>query len=140
MNSDQPTINDRYRTMLILWLAIAMSLVLWLIFIHFITATNPASPKLGFLLICLALVPMSSSFLVKQVLLGRAIERQDAMLVQRAYVTAWALCEAAALLGLLAYFLAASPKYYVGFVIGGAGILLHFPQKKDLLAASGQEF
>jgi len=102
MNSDKPTINDRYRTMLILWLAVAMSLVLWLVFIHFITVTNAANPKLGFLLICLALVPMSSSFLVKQVLLGRAIERQDAMLVQRAYVTAWATCAAAALLGLLA--------------------------------------
>jgi len=140
MNSDQRTINDRYRTMLILWFAMAMSLVLWLVLIHFINTTNPVNLKLGFLLVCLGLVPMSSSFLVKQVLLGRAIERQDAMVVQQAYVTAWALCEAAALLGLLAHFVAASPHYYVGFAVGGVGIVLHFPQKKHLLAASGQEF
>jgi hypothetical protein len=140
MNSDQPNINDRYRTMLILWFAMAMSLALWLALIHFKTAANAVNLKLGFLLVCLGFVPMSLSFLVKQMLVGRAIERQEPMLVQQAYVTAWALCEAAALLGLLAHFLAASPHYYLGFVIGGGGIVLHFPQKKHLLAASGQEF
>jgi hypothetical protein len=140
MTNEQPNIEARYRTMLTLWFAMIMSVVMWLVLIHFTVTTNSANPKLGFLLICLGLVPMSSSFLVKQILIAKAIDRQDAMLIQQAYVVAWALCEAAALLGLLAHFLAVSPFYYVAFIIGGAGMLLHFPQKKHLLAASGQEF
>jgi hypothetical protein len=117
-----------------------MSIVLWLVLIHFVPATNPVNQKLGLLLVCLGLVPMSLSFLVKQILIGKAIDAKNLMSVQQAYVTSWALCEASALLGLLAHFLAASPHYYLGFVIAGIGILLHFPQRKHLLQASGQEF
>ena len=140
MESNQPNIDGRYRTMLTLWFAMSMSIVLWLVLIHFAAATNPVNLRLGFLLICLALVPMSSSFLVKQILVGKAIDRQEPMLVQQAYTAAWALCEAAALLGLLAHFLALSPHYYIAFIVAGIGILSHFPQKRHLLAASGQEF
>ena len=139
-DSNQTNIPLRYRTLLTLWFAITMSIVLWLVLIHFVPATNPVNQKLGLLLVCLGLVPISLSFLVKQILLGKAIDAQNLMAVQQAYVTSWALCEAAALLGLLAHFLAASPHYYLGFVIAGIGILLHFPQRKHLLQASGQEF
>jgi len=133
MTSDQPNIDARYRTMLTLWFAMMMSVVMWFIFIHFMATTNsPANPRLGFLLICLGLVPVSASFLAKQILVGKAIEAQDTMKLQQAYVVAWALCEAAGLLGLLAYFLAASPYYYVAFIIAGVGILVHFPQKRHL--------
>ena len=140
MNSAEPTIDARYRTQLTLWFAMAMSQVMWLVLIHFVPATQPVNTRLGLLLVCLGLVPVSLSFLAKQILLGNATEKRNLMMVQQAYVVAWALCEIAALLGLLAHFLAAYPYYYGGFVIAGAGILLHFPQKKFLLAASGQEF
>jgi hypothetical protein len=139
-DSNQTNIALRYRTLLTLWFAITMSIVLWLVLIHFKASTNPVNQKLGLLLTCLGLVPMSVSFLVKQILMGKAIAGQNLMLVQQAYVTSWALCEAAALLGLLAHFLAASPHYYFGFIIAGLGIVLHFPQRKHLLQAAGQEF
>ena len=140
MNSDGPNIDTRYRTLLTLWFAMAMSQVMWLVLIHFVPATHPENPRLGLLLVCVGLVPVSLSFLAKQILLGKATEGRNLMLVQQACVVAWALCEVAALLGLLAHFLAAYHYYYGGFIIAGAGILLHFPQKKYLLAASGQEF
>jgi hypothetical protein len=130
----------RYRTLLTLWFAIAMSLVMWLVLIRLVSTTNAVNQKLGLVLVCLSIVPMSLSFLVKQIMLGKAIARQHTMLVQQAYVVAWALCEAAALSGLLAHFVAVSPHYYVAFIIAGLGMLLHFPQKKHLLSASGQEF
>jgi hypothetical protein len=139
-DSNQTNIAQRYRTLLTLWFAMTMSIVLWLVLIHFVVSTTPVNQRLGLLLVCLGLVPMSASFLVKQVLMGKAIAGQNLMLVQQAYVTSWALCEAAGLLGLLAHFVAASPHYYFGFIIAGIGILLHFPQKKHLLQASGQEF
>ena len=140
VDPNQPSIALRYRTLLTLWFAMAMSLVIWLVLIHFVKATNPVNLEVGLLLICLSLMPMSLSFLVKQIMLGKAIQQQNLMLVQQAYVVAWALCEASALVGLLVHFVAGSPHYYAAFIVGGSGILLHFPQKKHLLAASGREF
>ena len=140
IDSNQTNIALRSRTLWTLWFAMVMSLVMWLVLIRVAAATNPVNQRLGLLLICLGLVPVSLSFLVKSVLVGKAIDRQNPMLVQQAYVAAWALCEGAALLGLLAHFLAASPHYYVAFIIAASGMLLHFPQKKHLLEASGQEF
>lgn len=139
-DSNETNIPLRYRTLLTLWSAIAMSIVLWLVLIHFVASAYPVNQRLGLLLVCLGLVPVSLSFLVKQILIGKAIAGQSLMAVQQAYVTSWALCEAAGLLGLLAHFLAASPHYYLGFIIAGIGIGLHFPQRKHLLQASGQEF
>jgi hypothetical protein len=139
-DSNQTNIELRYRTLLTLWFPMTMSIVLWLVLIRLVASTNPANQRLGLLLVCLGLVPLSLSFLVKQILIGKAINGQNLMLVQQAYVVSWALCEAAALLGLLAHFLAASPHYYLGFIIAGLGILLHRPQRKHLLQASGQEF
>ena len=139
-DSNETSIAFRYRTLLTLWFGITMSMVLLLVLIRFAAVTNPVNQKLGLLLVCLGLVPVSVSFLVKQILIGKAIAAQNLMLVQQAYVVSLALCEPAALLGLLAHFLAASPHYYFGFIIAGIGMLLHFPQRKHLLQASGQEF
>src|SRR6185295_16678971 len=139
-DSNQTNIALRHRTLLTLWFAMTMSIVLWVVLIRIVASTNPVNQRLGLLLVCLGLVPMSLSFLVKQILIGKAIDGQNLMLIQQAYVTSWALCEGAALLGLLAHFLAASPHYYFGFILAGIGILLHFPQRKHLLQASRQEF
>ena len=139
--SNETNIALRYRTLLTLWFAMIMSVVMWVVLIRVLTATtNPVNQKLGLALICLGLLPMSLSFLVKQILAARAINQQSPMLLQQAYVIAWALCEAAGLLGLVAYFVAASPYYWVAFAIAVVGIILHFPQKTQLLQASGQEF
>src|SRR2546425_2642089 len=104
-DSNQTNIALRYRTLLTLWFATTMSIVLWLVLIHFAASTNPVNQRLGLLLVSFGLVPMSLSLFVKQILIRKAIDGQNLMLVQQAYVVSWALCEAAALLGLLAYFL-----------------------------------
>jgi len=140
IGQNRPAIVVRYRTMLTLWFAMTMSLLMWLVLIRVVTVTSTVNQKLGLLLICLSLVPMSLSFLVKQIVLGKAIQQQSPASVQQPYVVAWALSEASALIGLLANFVAASPYFYAAFVVGGLGMLLHIPQKKHLLAASGQEF
>ena len=139
-DSNETNIALRYRTLLTLWFAMMMSVVMWLVVVRaLMVTTSPVNQKLGLVLICLGLVPMSLSFLLKQILAGKAINQQSPMLLQQAYVVAWALCEAAGLLGVLAYFVAASPYYWVGLAIAAAGIVLHFPQKAQLLQASGQE-
>jgi hypothetical protein len=60
--------------------------------------------------------------------------------VQVAYVVAFAFCEASALLGLVDHYLTGSNYYRLGFALGLLGIILHFPRKNYLLAASNMEF
>ena len=63
-----------------------------------------------------------------------ATQRLD--LVQSAYVLSFVLCESSALLGLVDHFTTGSRYSYFAFVIAGIGLLLHFPQKQNLVNAS----
>ena len=140
MQPSDANIDARYRTLVTIWCALVMSLVLYIVYIHFVTATAVSNHRLSLLLICLSLVPMAISLLAKQAMVGKAIERQQVQSVHSAYVVAWALCEMSALLGLMDYFLTGSSRYYFEFAIGGLGMLLHFPRKKHLLDATYKPF
>ncbi|SRR6266571_61068 len=139
-NQKPVTVDERFRTLLILWVGLSLSLVIYLTFIHFVPVVAAPNQKLTFLLNTAGLIPVATSFLTKQVLIGKAIESQRVEQVHTAYILSWALCEVAGLLGLLDNRATGSRYYYIGFAIAGLGMLLHFPQKKHLLAASGQEF
>jgi hypothetical protein len=88
----------------------------------------------------IAIVPVGVSFLLKQRILEQAVAGQRLDLVQTGYILAWALCEMAALLGLMDHFANGYRYYYVGFIFAAAGLLLHFPRKQHLLDASQQQF
>ena len=132
----QPDINGRYRTLLTLWFAICISLVMFLILIHFSPVTTVENRQLTLVLNSLALVPFALSFLLKQRGLAKSVDAQRLDLVQTAYVLAFALCESSALLGLLNHFANGSKYYYLAFIIGGLGLLSHFPQKRHVVNAS----
>ena len=139
-DTGQPDIDARYRTLLILWFAICLSVLIFLVLIHFSPGQTAENRQLTLSLNCLGALPVAFSFLLKQRALAKSVEAQRVDLVHNAYVLAFALCEIPALLGLMDYFLTGSKYYYVGFAIAGLGMLLHFPQKRHLLAASRQEF
>jgi len=140
MNPNQPTIEMRYRTIFILWFAMVMSVMMLLVLTQFIPANENSNLKLSLILNSAGIVPLGMSFLLKQRILDQAVTQQRLDLVQSAYVLAFALCEMAALLGLMDHFLSGSRYYYVGFLFGGLGLLLHFPRKQHLLDASQQQF
>jgi len=128
------SIEERHRTLLILWFAICMSLtIMYFAFIYLATVTPAPNPKLTLLLNTVGLIPVAASFLIKHSLLEKAIIAQQ---VHSAYVVSFALCEISGLLALLDYRLTGSKYYFVGFTIGGIGLLLHFPRKQHLLDAS----
>jgi hypothetical protein len=133
-------IDARYRTILILWAAILMSVVSFLLFINLAPAQPVENSRLSLALNTVGIVPVAMSFLLKIKILQRSIDTNRVELVQIAYVLAFALCEIPALLGLMDHYLTGSNYYPLGFVIGLGGMLLHFPQKKYLSAASGREF
>jgi len=137
---NEPGLDVRYRTILILWAAICMSVLMFLVLVQFTPAPATDNVKLSLILNSAGIVPLGMSFLLKQIVHDRAVSQQNLQLVQTGYVLAFALCEVAALLGLLDHFVNGSRYYYLGFVLAGLGLLAHFPRMKPLLDAAPRQF
>ena len=134
--TDQPDIDGRYRTLLILWFAICMSVLMFLALTRLASVAAVENRNLTLALNSIGLLPVALSFLLKQRALAKSVATQRLDLVQSAYVLSFALCESSALLGLLDHFTTGSSYSYFAFVIAGIGLLLHFPQKQNLMNAS----
>ena len=135
-------LDTRYRSLLILWFALLMSVVM--LFVMTIVAA-PASfdrdrdaptSVILFALAGLGTFLVVLSFVVKRKILQRSVEKQDVMLVQQALIVACAMCEVSALFGVLERFAIASGDHYLLFLVSAIGIALHFPKRDQLLAAS----
>ena len=135
-------LNKRYQTMIILWLALLMSIGMYFFVSVFAgpeiqpESGNPRSSILTVVLTALGTFLVIVSFAVKQKILRRSVDQQDVNLVQKALVVACAICEATALLGLILRFAVGNREYYLLFILAAAGIVLHFPQRSQLEAAS----
>ena len=134
--TDQPDIDARYRTLLILWFAICTSVLMFLALTRLASVAAVENRNLTLALNSLGLLPVALSFLLKQKALVKSVATQRLDLVQSAYVLSFALCESSALLGLVDHFTTGSRYSYFAFVIAGIGLLLHFPQKQNLVNAS----
>jgi hypothetical protein len=138
-------LDTRYRTMLILWLALLMSVVMFFV-MTMVVAPVPSDSDRGvptsFVLFAMAGVGtflVVLSFAVKRKLLQRSVEKQDVTLVQQALIVGCAMCEVSALLGVVERFSIGSGDHYVLFLVSAIGIALHFPKRDHLLAASWNE-
>jgi len=134
--TDQPDLDARYRTLLILWFAICMSVLMFMVVIYLSPVVVAENRTLTLAINSLGLLPVALSFLLKQRALAKSVATQRLDLVQSAYVLSFALCESSALLGLVDHFTTGSRYSYFAFVIAGIGLLLHFPQKQNLVNAS----
>jgi len=125
------------RTLRILWLAMLSSVVIYYLLTLFVRRSADAEPNdmMSLLLVAIALTTTLISFVVKKQFVAQAADQQRVQLVQQGYLLAWVLCEVAALLGLLDYFAAAHRHYYILFIIGAAGHLLHFPRRDHVVNA-----
>lgn len=137
---NQANVDARYRTIIILWVAILISVLSFLIFINLTPVAPAENRRLSLALNTAGVVPVALSLLLKSKILQQAIDQRRTDLVQVAYIVAMALCEMSALLGLMDHYLTGSNYYPLGFGIALLGMLLHFPQRKYVVAASGQEF
>lgn len=137
-------LNKRYQTLLILWFALLMSIVLYFV-VALLAVPDPepgsaaagrSSSLLTFALAALGTFLVVLSFAVKRKLLERSVENQDVTLVQKALVLACAMCEATALMGVLERFIIGNSDYYLLFVVAAIGTALHFPRREQLQAAT----
>ena len=130
-------VEARHRIMLFLWFAILMSMSLFLGLTVFVPSSNPEpNTTLSFLLIGAAFMLVVGSVLIKLRVVQRAIEKRDAAMLQTGYIVSFALCESAAIWGLVDHFVTGANYYYLSFALGVLGMLLHFPKKDHVRAAT----
>ncbi len=132
--NDPQTIEDRIRTIRILWFAMLLSFVFYYFF-TFIKGRSEnltANPSLSLVLLGAGISTTLISFLIKAKLLTKAVEQRNLAMVQQAYVVTFAVTEFAALLGLLDFFATTDRYYYLLFIIAACGMLLHFPRREPV--------
>jgi F0F1-type ATP synthase membrane subunit c/vacuolar-type H+-ATPase subunit K len=135
---EQLMLDARYRVLVILWFAMLGSVVMFFV-ITKITGTPKAAEAnmtLVSIFMALGLFTIGLSFVLKRRLLSQAIERQRPDLVQTGLIVGMALCEAAAIFGLIIFFVTGYAYYYLCFIVSLAAMLLHFPRREHLRAAS----
>jgi magnesium-transporting ATPase (P-type) len=134
----QANIEVRLRTMRTLWIAMFLSIGWYYAFTFFAQRSEAITPNstLFLTLVGVGLLTTLISFPIKNKLITRAVEQQQAQLVQQAYLVAWVVTEVAALLGLVAFYLNGNRYFYILFIIAACGFLLHFPRREHVINAS----
>ena len=139
-NQNDPNTNVelRIRTMRTLWIALLLSIGSYCIVTIFLkpSANVTPNPMLSLILLAGAMFTTLVSFPIKNRLLSRAVDQQQAQLVQQAYIVGWAINEVGALLGMLDYFATGHRHYYIPFLIAAGGLLLHFPRREPVVNAT----
>lgn len=134
----QISLEQRMRSVRTLWLALLLSIVMYYVFTLF--AGRPENLQrndtLSLALLIAALSTVLVSFLVKRKLVNKAIDQRQVQQVQQGYLVAWVICEMAALLGLLDFFLTSHRHFYVLFIVAVIGNLFHFPRREHFEHAS----
>ncbi|MBX5477505.1 MAG: hypothetical protein IRZ19_00405 [Pyrinomonas methylaliphatogenes] len=141
MDSLQPdrqakVVERNLKILLLLWLIFLGSIALYAIMLWLIERRGSAREEgrltLNWLLCFMGLVSVASSVIVKRVLLALAVARRKIWQVVRAYIIAFALCEAAAIFGVVVFFLTRDRLAYLMFALAAAAIAAHYPRREHL--------
>jgi F0F1-type ATP synthase membrane subunit c/vacuolar-type H+-ATPase subunit K len=138
--TNQNRVEGGLRTLRIIWLAILVSVTALFVVTRLMQPPAAEGNKMLFWILWgLGFATFGASFVLKSKLLKQAIAKQKPEILRSAYIIAFALCEATGIFGLIAYFVTGIQYYYLFFVLSGFGILLHKPQRDDLLAAEAED-
>ena len=132
-------LDARFRVILILWFALLSSVVVYFLVSLVIQRPNVDDGEnrtLTFVITVVGTVAVIDSTALRRRFLAKSVDLQRLELVQTGYIVALALCEFAALLGLVDRMVTGNRYYYVLFVIALIGMALHWPRRNHLLAAS----
>ncbi len=126
----------RYQVFLILWILMLVSLAFLLCLAVFVRGSGRPDRTMSYLSFGISIVLVIASLLIKHRQVKQALERRQVSLLQSAYILGFALCEAAALFGLMDHFVTGSNNYRYMFALAVFGMLLHFPKKDHVRAVS----
>ena len=140
------SLEQGYKTMIVIWAAMLFSQLMLLVVIYFakpeVYKFDFSKPLLGdnaVIVLAFAAVAAANlvlSFVMKKRSIEQAAEKQQIGLVQTGQILAYAFCEATSLLGIVLAFVFAYQYFFLWFALGILGIILHFPRRDDIIAAS----
>lgn len=130
----------RYRVVFILWLAILISVGILFALAVFTPSSGAANQTLSLALLGTGFATVTVSLLLKQQMLRKALEKQQIQALLNSYIIGFALCESAALFGLMDHSVTGSGYYRWAFIVAATGMLLHFPKKDHVRAVSFKQF
>jgi hypothetical protein len=133
-------VEARHKVFLILWFALFVSVMLFVVVALFAGSNGSPNPTLSYTLLGIGSMVVLGSFLLKQQLVQKAINNHDIAALQSAHIVALTLCESAGLIGMFDHFVTASSTSWFLFGIAALGILLHFPNKDHIRAVSYKNF
>lgn len=133
-------IDARFRVLQTIWIAFLGSIAAYALVAYFTRglgdSTAGNNPTLLLVFLALGISNIGFSFLLKNKFLAQAANEQRPGAVQTAYILALAICEGAAIFGLLGVFLTGATYSYLLFLVAATGMLLHMPRRDHLLAAT----
>jgi F0F1-type ATP synthase membrane subunit c/vacuolar-type H+-ATPase subunit K len=150
MNDGKP-IKVQYQTLVVIWFALLMSQVIFFLLIWFIkpdlvskrylSATSlrevlGSQPLITIVFAGSALVFFLLSQAIARQHMRRAVRDRDASCIQTGLVIGGALSEIASILGVILALLFNYPYFYLWIALGALGILMNFPRRSNLDAAT----
>ena len=138
-------IDQKYRTLGILWLILLFSQLLFVVVIYsakreVFTADVSQSllgedPPIVLGAAFLALTNFAISFIMRKKAIERGIAEQKPEYVQTALILGSAFCEVISIIGLILAIAFGYQYFYLWLIVGFIGIFLHFPRRKHLYDA-----
>ncbi len=136
---------------MLLWLALLIS---QLIFVVVLFVAKPEVFKFDFakpllpadngmfitILFFVAVMNVIISVVLRSTFINKAINSQKILLVQTAMIVGCALAESASILGFVSAFVFSYQYFFLFFIVGISGTLIHFPQRKNFINASFKQF
>jgi F0F1-type ATP synthase membrane subunit c/vacuolar-type H+-ATPase subunit K len=142
-------IDQKYRTLAVLWLILLFSQILFIVVIYSakselftVQSGQPLlgeSPPIVIGAAFLAITNFAISFIMRKKAIERGIVEQKPEYVQTALILGSAFCEAISIIGLVLAIAFGYQYFYLWLIVGFVGIFLHFPRRKHLYDASIQK-
>jgi hypothetical protein len=120
------------RFQLILWAAMLFSLGMYFVIIRVVHPGEPVdNPLLVRILLAASAFFALGSFGVRKAFEARARSQKTPELQRIGFMIGMVMSEAAALFGVVAWFVTATELYFVFLIIGFVSMLFHYPQRAE---------
>lgn len=139
-------IHQQYQILALVWFVLLFAQAMFFVVIYFskpelfnfdfsqpLLGENPIMPPVFAIL---AITNFIISFVMTKRCNEQAIATQNTKYVQTGLVIGCAFCESISLLGMVLAFAFSYQYFFLWFILGIVGIILHFPKRRHLIDAS----